>query len=224
MLVQERLNKLRELMKQHDMDAYIIVTDDYHGSEYVGDYFKEREFMSGFTGSAGTLVILPDKAYLWTDGRYFIQAEEQLHNSTIALMKINEPGVFDIPKFMAECASGHAGYRIGFDGRTISTAFARKLTDSLTMAESVLVPDYDLVDEIWENRPNISAEPVWQLDTQYAGDTSENKFKLLRENMQKNSVDMLMVAALDEIAWLLNLRGNDVNCTPVFIIYDYTPG
>ena len=87
MLVQERLNKLRELMKQHDMDAYIIVTDDYHGSEYVGDYFKEREFMSGFTGSAGTLVILPDRAYLWTDGRYFIQAEEQLHNSTIALMK-----------------------------------------------------------------------------------------------------------------------------------------
>lgn len=219
MLVQERLNKLRELMKQHDMDAYIIVTDDYHGSEYVGDYFKEREFMSGFTGSAGTLVILPDKAYLWTDGRYFIQAEEQLHNSTIALMKINEPGVFDIPKFMAECASGHAGYRIGFDGRTISTAFARELTDSLTMAESVLVPDYDLVDEIWENRPNISTEPVWQLDTQYAGDTSENKFKQLRENMQKNSVDMLMVAALDEIAWLLNLRGNDVNCTPVFLSY-----
>lgn len=219
MLVKERLNKLRELMKQHNIDAYIIVTDDYHGSEYVGDYFKEREFMSGFTGSAGTLVILPDKAYLWTDGRYFIQAAKQLSDSTITLMKINEPGVPDIPKFMAECASGHTGYRIGFDGRTISTAFAKELMESLTMTEAVLVPDYDLVDEIWEDRPHISAEPVWQLDTRYAGDTAENKLKLLRGNMREASVDMMMVAALDETAWLLNLRGNDVNCTPVFLSY-----
>ena len=102
MLVQERLNKLRELMKQHDMDAYIIVTDDYHGSEYVGDYFKEREFLSGFTGSAGTLVILPDKAYLWTDGRYFIQAAQQLEGTPVTLFKMGEPDVPTIHKFLEE--------------------------------------------------------------------------------------------------------------------------
>lgn len=196
-------------MKKNNMDAYIIVTDDFHGSEYVGDYFKAREYMSGFTGSAGTLVVLTDWCGLWTDGRYYLQAEKELTGSKIELMKAGEPGVPTIEKFLGDRLK--KGSVIGFDGRTISCSFAEKLSGFM------LAPDKDLVDEIWKDRPMVSKEPVWELSTEYAGITRGGKIALLRNELKDGT--KLVLTALDEIAWLLNLRGNDTQCTPVFLSF-----
>lgn len=217
MKIAERLAELRQLMAHDDIDAYVIATDDFHGSEYVGDYFKEREFMSGFTGSAGTLVVLKDWAGLWTDGRYFLQAAEQLEGSTIELMRIARPDIPTIPEFLAEKIAD--GGRIGFDGRTISQAFVKEIQEKISSKGISFVWDRDLVDAIWTDRPELSAEPVWELDVEYAGLTRAEKLSMIRRKMHEAGGDMLVLTALDEIAWLLNLRGNDVRCTPVFLSY-----
>lgn len=211
MRVAEKINVLRQLMREKGLKAYIIVTDDFHGSEYVGEFFKAREFMSGFTGSAGSLVVMDDFAGLWTDGRYFLQAGQQLEGSGIELMKIGEEGVPTISEFLKKELS--EGDRIGFDGRTISNSFAKKLD------QFELVSDIDLVDCIWTDRPAISTEKVWELDIKYAGISAEEKIKLIREKLTENNADAIVLTALDEIAWTLNLRGNDVECTPVFLAF-----
>lgn len=217
MIVNERLNALRELMCKKNMQAYIVVTDDFHSSEYVGGYFKVREYLSGFTGSAGTLVVLADRAALWTDGRYFIQAEEQLKGSSIELMKSGQPNVPDITEYLY--SNLDEGDTIGFDGRTISNAFACKLIEALKDKSITLSYQVDLADEIWTDRPPLSREPVWELDTKYTGLSRIEKLKNVRKKMAETGSDILLLTALDEIAWLLNLRGNDVACTPVFLAY-----
>lgn len=217
MTIIERLSQLRRLMADNSIDAYIIVTDDFHGSEYVGSYFKEREFMSGFTGSAGTLVVLGDWAGLWTDGRYFIQAASQLEGSSIELMRMYEPDVPAIPEFLSEKLE--PGTRVGFDGRTVSISFARELEKKLSPSDISFVWDIDLVDFIWKDRPAVSAKPVWELDIKYTGLSRAVKLSMVREKMRENKAGILIITALDEIAWLLNLRGNDVRCTPVFLAY-----
>lgn len=215
-IYRERINALREQMRMHDMDAYIIVTDDFHGSEYVGEYFKARAYVSGFTGSAGTLVVLDDQAALWTDGRYFIQAQKQLEGSTITLMKSGEAGVPAIGEFLAQNLS--QGANIGFDGRTMTCKFVDQIFESIDGLEMNFCGETDLVDIIWENRPELSKEMVWSV-TDYAGETRESKIKRVREKMKEVTAQVYLVSALDEIAWLLNLRGNDVACTPVFLSY-----
>ena len=210
-----KITKLRELMKKNGMDAYIIVTDDFHGSEYVGDYFKVREYMSGFTGSAGTLVVLPDWSGLWTDGRYFLQAEKELEGSDIELMKAGEPGVLSISDFLYEKLADNAV--IGFDGRTISCSFADRLADKLNNKKIKFAFNNDLSDYIWKNRPGISKMPVWELPVRYAGMSRRDKIAKLRRKI--GDIDYFIVTALDEIAWLLNLRGGDVDCTPVFLAF-----
>lgn len=217
MIVKDRINALRILMNEKSMDAYIAVTDDFHASEYVGGYFKVREYLSGFTGSAGTLVVLKDKAALWTDGRYYIQAEEQLKNSTIDLMKSGQPNVPDITEYLYNSLDN--GSTIGFDGRTVSNAFAAKLFEALKNKSIRFSYQTDLADEIWSNRPTLSKEPVWELDIKYAGLSRTEKLRLVRKKMTESGADILLLTALDEIAWLLNLRGNDVACTPVFLSY-----
>ena len=217
MRIDEKLTRLRELMGENNFSAYIIPTDDFHSSEYVGDYFKAREYMSGFTGSAGTLVVLQDKAALWTDGRYFIQAARQLQGSTIELMRSGQP---DVPK-IEEYLEKHLGEKavIGFDGRTVTKRFVEMIGEKTDAKQITFDGSKDLVDAIWTDRPPLSKKPVWELHVKYAGKSREDKIKEVRTKMQEEKADQLLVTALDEIAWLFNLRGGDIAHTPVFLSY-----
>ena len=216
MTVPEKLSALRALMKERKMAAYIIPSDDFHGSEYVGEYFKARAFLSGFTGSAGTLLVMPESAFLWTDGRYFLQAASQLENSGIELMKSGEPGVPTLSEFLADTLAENSV--VGFDGRVVSSAFADQLASSLKKKNVAFSAGEDLVDAVWEGRPALSAEKVWALSEKYAGSRIE-KMERVRKSISENGSDLLVVTAPEEIAWLLGLRGNDVECTPVFLSY-----
>lgn len=211
-MISERLNTLREQMALRHIDAYIVCTEDFHGSEYVGDYFKAREYLSGFTGSSGTLVVLADEAFLWTDGRYFLQAERELAGSTIQLMRSGQPDVPKLEEFLQERAGDT--FVIGFDGRTVSAAFVKRISQ-----KAALVYEEDLADTVWADRPALSKEPVWELPVQYAGLSREEKLACVRTVMEEQGGDFYVISALDDIAWLLNLRGNDVECSPVFLSY-----
>lgn len=213
----EKLCALREQMRAHGLQAYLIVTDDYHASEYVGDYFRAREYMSGFTGSAGTLVVCEQEAALWTDGRYFLQAQEQLAGSGIALMKSGEAGVPSIGEYLVSRLPVQA--RIGFDGRTVSRRMACSIRKKTDEKQIVWDGDMDLVAQIWINRPPMSAEPVYELPSALTGSTREEKLAELRSRLRAEHADCCLVSALDEIAWLLNLRGADIAYTPVFLSY-----
>lgn len=217
MNVQEKLQGLRALMEERRLDAYIVPTDDFHCSEYVGPYFKVREYLSGFTGSAGTLVVLPDSAYLWTDGRYFLQAADQLAGSTIELMRDRQTGVPSIGEFLKDKVPEHG--RIGFDGRTMSNAFAKQLSEKTAPKGIEFVSGEDLADLVWQDRPALSAQPVWELEASWVGQTREERLQRVRQELDKEKGDLLLLTALDDIAWLLNLRGDDVQCTPVFLSY-----
>jgi Xaa-Pro aminopeptidase len=217
MSTDEKINELRKYMKTYGIAAYIVPTDDFHGSEYVGAYFKAREYMSGFTGSAGTLVVLQEQACLWTDGRYFLQAEEQLRSSEIILMRIGEEEVPTIPKFLGDKLQ--QGDVVGFDGRTVSNDFVKRIAEETGEKKITFQGDEDLVERIWKERPAMSKEPVWELEVQYAGLSREEKLLRVREKMEEEKADVLLLTALDEIAWLLNLRGNDVLYTPVFLAF-----
>ena len=213
MVITERLATLRREMAQHGMNGYVVVTDDFHGSEYVGDFFKARAYLSGFTGSAGTLVILPERAALWTDGRYFLQAADQLAGSGIELMRMGQPDVPTIGAFLAEQLP--EGGVLGFDGRTVSNGFAGTLRDALKDKNIRFAGDKDLVDAVWSHRPALSDRPVWELTG--CGLTREEKLSKLREKMTEENAAYLLLTSLTEIAWALNLRGGDVACTPVFL-------
>lgn len=216
-MIKERIIAFRKIMKENELDAYIIRTSDYHNSEYVSDYFKEREFMSGFTGSAGTLVITQKKAALWTDGRYFIQAKEQLKNSKITLMKQGQEGVPDIISYLMEELLEGDG--IGFDGRTFDASYAHKLIKTACEHGLRVKAGVDLPNEIWQERPKMPAYPVWEYDESYTGESRKDKLRRVREYMEAENAECHILSSLDDIAWLLNLRGNDVKCTPVFLAY-----
>lgn len=214
-VITERLARLRREMAQRGMDGYVVVTDDFHGSEYVGDYFKARAYLSGFTGSAGTLVVLPDRAALWTDGRYFLQAAEQLTGSTIELMRMGQPGVPAIGAFLAQHLP--EGGVLGFDGRTVSSSFAGTLEKALEAKHIRFAGGEDLVDAVWPDRPALSDRPVWELTG--CGLSREEKLAKLREKMAAEDAAYLLLTSLTEIAWALDLRGGDVACTPVFLSF-----
>ena len=213
----EKLEQLRKLMQERNFSAYIIPTDDFHSSEYVGSYFKAREYMSGFTGSAGTLVVLPDQAALWTDGRYFLQAAEQLKGSQITLMRSGQPGVFSIEEYLQKHLQEKAV--VGFDGRTVTRRFVNLIREKTDEKQVTFDGREDLVGKVWEGRPALSKEPVWELDMRYAGKSRVDKIQEVRMEMQEKQADYLLLTALDEIAWLFNLRGNDIAYTPVFLSY-----
>lgn len=217
MKTSEKLTLLRAEMKKRGISAYVVVTDDFHASEYVGTHFKAREFLSGFTGSAGTLVVLPDSAALWTDGRYFLQAAQQLDGSGIELMRMGEPGVPEIADFLRDHVEEN-GF-IGFDSRTVSNAFARTIGEKTREKHIRFAGGEDLVDLVWADRPALSCEPVWTLDVKYTGLTRREKLAMVRGKMEELGADVFVIPALDEVAWLLNLRGGDVLYTPVFLSY-----
>lgn len=217
MTVQERLAALRSLMKEKSVDAYLVPTDDFHGSEYVGDYFKCRKYITGFTGSAGTAVITSDMAGLWTDGRYFIQAAQQLEGTTVTLFKMGEPGVPTIHEFLKDKLT--EGMCLGFDGRCVSSAEAEELKSLLADKNIRFSVEEDLVGEIWKERPELSCEPVMELEEKWAGKSRADKCSQIREKMAEKGADAFILTSLDDIAWLLNIRGNDIHCCPVVLSY-----
>ena len=216
-VAKETITELRKQMKAHNIDAYMIVTDDFHGSEYVGDHFKCRAYMSGFTGSAGTLVVTQDMAGLWTDGRYFLQAGKQLAGSGIDLFKMGEPGVPTVHAFLVDKLK--EGQTLGFDGRTVNAKEAFALKRDLEEKGAGVVYEQDLVDLVWKDRPALSAEPVTLLDEKYTGESREERIRRVREVMEEQGADLFVLSSLDDIAWLLNIRGNDVAYNPVVLSY-----
>lgn len=211
--IKDRLTQLKQAMQKQSIAVYIIPMNDYHGSEYIGDYFKLIKYFSGFTGSAGTLVVTDSEVYLWTDGRYFLQAEKQLQGTDILLQKMGEKGVPTVAEFV--CANFKEG-NVGFDGRVISTAFVKKLKGIS------VISDQDIAGKIWDAdescpRPSFPKEPVWILEEGYAGQSPAEKIANIREDMEKENADVLLLTTLDDIAWLTNLRGNDIAYNPVFM-------
>ncbi len=213
----QHLQALRDAMAEHKIDAYIIPTADFHGSEYVGAHFACRDYVSGFTGSAGTLLVFPSWAGLWTDGRYFLQAEQQLQDSGIRLMKQGTPGVPTLTQFLQ--SSLQAEQVLGFDGRCVSAQEGRAYHALAKRLGARLNDQVDLVDEIWFDRPPRSAEPAWLLEETWAGETRTSKLARLRERLQADGSDVLLLTALEDIGWLLNLRGGDIPCIPVVLSY-----
>lgn len=215
--MKRELELLREKMRETGVDACLIPTSDFHGSEYVGDYFKCREYISGFTGSAGTLVVTLDEAGLWTDGRYFLQAAKQLEGSGIMLRKERQPGVPAIEEYLKRTLK--RGETLGFDGRCIMQDSAEKLITQLNAQGVAVRTDINLTGAVWKNRPELSAQPVWPLPVEYAGESSESKIERVREFLVEKKADYFLLTSLEDIAWLLNMRGNDVESTPVILSY-----
>lgn len=212
MNINEKLQALRTCMKRENIDAYYIPTNDYHGSEYIGAFFKTREFISGFTGSAGTVIVTETEAGLWTDGRYFIQAEKELAGSEFVLYKSGQEDVPTPEEYLdRELEEGQV---LGFDGGTVTAAWCNKMRGKHALRE-----DVDLVGEIWQERPELCFRPIWELSLAYAGITRGEKLKRLREWMEKENYEYYLLTSLDDIAWLFNLRGNDIPCNPVFLAY-----
>lgn len=203
---------LRREMEKRGIDAYLVPTTDFHGSEYVNDYFKCRKYVSGFTGSAGTLLVTGDFAGLWTDGRYFLQAEKQLQGSGISLMKINQPGVLSIREYLAENLKPESV--VAFDGRVVDADFGMSLETDYNIEY-----DMDLVGEIWKERPVLHGNEIYELPLEAVGETAESKLKRLRLAMKEKGADYHLITSLEEIAWLYNLRGSDVSHTPVFFAF-----
>ncbi len=218
MEVKERLAMLRAAMKEAGVDAYFIGTSDYHGSEYVSDYFKVREYFSGFTGSMGDLVVLAGEAGLWTDGRYFVQAEEELAHSGITLYRIGEEGVPRVEEFLESRLT--KGEVLGFDGRTVTAAFGRKLREIGKKKGFSLSYKKDLSRGIFL-RPDFPASKAEILPLSIAGEETKDKLARLREKIREAGAGSLFLSKLDDIAWLFNLRGGDVKNNPVLMAYAF---
>jgi Xaa-Pro aminopeptidase len=215
--VVERLQALRALMKEAGLAAYMIPTSDFHDTEYVAEYFAARKYFSGFTGSAGTLVVLEDKAALWTDGRYFIQAAGQLEGSGIELMKSGMEGTPSIDEYILSNLKEND--KAGFDGRTVSYADARKYRRLFNAQGVELVWDEDLITPAWNSRPALKATPTFHYDEKYAGKGMDEKLADLRAEMKKHGAKAHIITKIDEIAWLYNLRANDIPNFPVALAY-----
>lgn len=215
--MKERLIQLRSEMKKRNISIYVVPTSDFHESEYVGEFFKARKFISGFTGSAGTAVITATEAGLWTDGRYFIQAEKQLENSGFTLYRSGEEGVIELPEFIK--LNLKVGEIIGFDGRVMNTKSGLEYENIANEMGGSIYYTEDLIDFVWKDRPVLSKEPAYLLEQQYSGETTESKLSRVRNEMEKEKATMHIITSLYDIAWLLNIRGNDIHCVPVVLSF-----
>ncbi len=215
--IAKRIKRLRKLMREGRIDAYLVPTSDYHESEYVGSHFACREYITGFTGSAGTALIGRDWAGLWTDGRYFVQAASELEGSGVELMKMGEPGVPTIEEYLEQ----HLPQQgiLGFDGRVVSARMGEDLKKRLESRNVSFAFTEALIGEIWEDRPELSAEPVWVLEEKYAGRPAAEKIAELRQEMKAVQATVHILTTLDDIVWLLNIRGNDIPHNPVVLSY-----
>ena len=217
MTVPERLSALRKCMQEKHIDIYIVPTADFHQSEYVGEHFKARAYITGFTGSAGTAVITLHDAKLWTDGRYFLQAAKQLEGTGVTLMKMFEPGVPTIEEYLeAELKSGQT---LSFDGRVVSVGEGDEYASIAKKNGAKIDYQEDLIDAIWTDRPPLSEEPVWFLEEKYSGESTESKLSRIRKEMEDAGCDTHIVSTLDDICWTLNIRGNDIDFFPLVLSY-----
>lgn len=217
MTVPERISALRALMEEKGYDAYLIPTDDNHQSEYVGEHFKARAFMTGFTGSAGTAVITKTEAGLWTDGRYFIQAANQLEGSGVTLFKMGQPDVPTLEDYIADVIP--EGGTLGFDGRVVAMGEGQALMSALLPKNGKIDYSADLVDKIWEDRPPLSEKPAFALGIEYTGESTADKLTRIREAMKQEGANVHILAALDDICWTTNLRGDDIEYFPLLLSY-----
>ena len=215
--VDERIAQLRDLMKEQEISVYIVPTADDHASEYIGDHYKSRQFITGFTGSAGTAVITQEEVGLWTDGRYFVQAAKQIADSEVKLFPMGEP---DVPT-VKEYAKKHLpkGGNIGFDGTCMVAKDGEAFAQMAKEKGGCIKADQDLIGKIWEQRPVLSSAPVWVLEQQYAGVSTSDKLSHIREKMQERECDCHLVTSLYDIAWICNLRGDDISHVPVFLSF-----
>ena len=216
---------LRKEMQRDGMDAYYVPSGDFHNSEYFPEYFRLCTFLSGFTGEAAEMVVTGDGAWLWTDGRFYLQAEIELGGSGIELMRMGEEGVPSVTGFLKEKAKEHEkkhgeGYTIGFDGRVVPMKFGRKLGEALGDGTSAVIKsDRDTAGRVWKDRPGFATGKAWRLPLSSAGVSAADKLRHVRGEMKKAGADCLLLTDLMENAWLLNLRGSDIAYTPVFYSY-----
>lgn len=218
-IIKDRLTNLRNAMKQEGMDFYMIPTADFHNSEYVNDYFKVREYFSGFTGSNGTLVVWQDGAGLWTDGRYFIQAEKELEGTGVTLFKMAEEGVPTIREFLAE--NMQAKQTLCFDGRVVTAAEGLRLEEELAKKEIAFIYDKDLAETVWTDRPALPGGKVTLLPEELNGASVAEKTSEVLKVLDAGGADSLLLTKLDDLMWLLNVRGCDIACNPVALSYGY---
>lgn len=216
-MVKDRLKELRQEMSKRGIDIYIVPTADFHESEYVGEHFKARKFITGFTGSAGTAVITMEEAGLWTDGRYFVQAAKQLKDTTIELRKMGEEGVPTVDGYIE--ATLKEGGCLGFDGRVINGAWGNRLLAMVEKKHGKIHADEDLIDIIWKDRPALSKAPVMIYDDKYTGENIKDKLKKVRQKMEEKGATLHLMSSLYDIAWLLNVRGGDISYVPVVLSY-----
>lgn len=218
-MIKKRIETLRMLMKASNIEIYLIPTADFHQSEYVGEYFKVRKYMSGFSGSQGTLVVTQEEAGLWTDGRYFIQAERELQGSGITLYKMGIEGVPTIEEFIVDKLKTNGV--LGFDGRVVDAKLGKSLENLIKQKNATIDFNQDLIKEIWADRPELPKEPVFLLEEKYSGKSAQQKLKEIREDMKRVGVTSFVLTSLDDIAWLFNIRGNDIPCFPVVLSFAY---
>ena len=217
MKISERIAELRVLMKEKNIDAYVVPTADFHQSEYVGEHFKARKFITGFSGSAGTAVITADEARLWTDGRYFIQAAKQIEGTGVELMKMGEPGFPTLNEYL-ESTLPENGV-LGFDGRVVATGEGEEYEAIVNAKNGSIVYEYDLIDQVWTDRPALSEKPVFELGIEYTGETVASKLARIRTEMKKAGATVHILTTLDDICWTLNMRGDDIDFFPLVLSY-----
>lgn len=215
--ITERIGRLRQCLREQSLSAFIIPSTDPHSGEYVPDHWKTREWVSGFTGSAGTAVITLDDAALWTDSRYFLQAADQLDGTGIRLMKDRLPDTPSIPEWLGQSLS--PGAVVGVDGWVNTIGETQALREALAREGLTLRTDYDPVTRLWDDRPALPGTPVSIHPLEYAGVACHEKLAAIREKLLARGADGILLSTLDDIAWTLNLRGNDVHCNPVFVSY-----
>ena len=218
--IELRLARLRELMKREHLSAFIFPSTDAHQSEYVADHWRGREWISGFNGSAGTAVVTMKSAALWTDSRYFLAAEEQLEGTEYQLMRLKMEGTPTIAEWLGKELQNVQSPEVGLDGMVNSYNYVKDLIYPLRKLGGItLRTNLDPLEQIWENRPSLPANPVEIQPLEYAGETLASKVARIRKSLRELHADGMLVSALDDIAWTLNLRGTDVHCNPVFISY-----
>ena len=218
-IIKGRLEQLREKMAENGIDFYMMPTSDFHNSEYSADFFKVREYFCGFDGSNGTLVVGKNFAGMWTDGRYFIQAENQMKGTGVELFKMMNPGVPTIEEFLSD--NMKEGQTLGFDGRVVSTSVGEKLEKKLKKNKVSLKIDKDLAEEIWTDRPALPCHDIYVLSDELCGKSFKEKLADVRNKMKEMETSSHLLSKLDDIMWLTNLRGNDVECNPVALAYAY---
>ena len=217
MKVSERIAKLRALMAEKGIDAYVVPTADFHQSEYVGEHFKARKYITGFSGSYGTAVICQDDAGLWTDGRYFFQATNELEGSGVRLMKMFVGDTPSVTEYLADKIP--EGGKVGFDGRVLSMDEGKEYEDALSSKNISIDYEEDLIDQIWEDRPPLSDKPAFFLEEKYSGESSAHKLERVRKIMKDNGATVHIIASLDDTGWLLNVRGDDIDFFPLLLSY-----